>query len=80
MGAVREGTIITRLDDNTVLPELRAILGDTDGWPLLCDWYLDGWLPRDDAFVQAWAEATLSADECEFVLNGLTTIPDSPWA
>lgn len=75
-----EGGAIRRLTNEMVPPKLREILGNTDGWPLLCDWYLDGWLPRDDAFVQAWAEATLSADECEFLLNGLAAIPDNPSA
>lgn len=73
-----EGGTFALLADEDVLPKLKETLHAEDPWPLLRDWYLHGWIPRDDAFVQEWAEATLSADECEQLLIGFQTMPSMP--
>ncbi|HEX7369992.1 MAG TPA: hypothetical protein VF284_06900 [Rhodanobacteraceae bacterium] len=75
-----------RCNDNLIVPiayqsvlgELRQLVSDDDCFALLRDWYVDGWLPRNDGFVQQWAEATLSADDCLFVINAFPLIPDAP--
>lgn len=74
--AQREGGEIRRLADDEVLPALRKALAGDDGEPLLRDWYLRGWIPRDDAFVRAWAEATLPADACESITERFEAIPN----
>lgn len=66
------------LTEDQVLPKLREVLAGEDCWPLLRDWYVRGWVPRDDAFVQEWAEAMLPADEYEFVVHSFATIPSDP--
>lgn len=61
-----------------VLTELRRLVRDGDCFTFLRDWYAAGWLPRNDLFVQQWAEATLSADECTSVIHSFSGIPDAP--
>lgn len=56
---------ISVLEDRQILPALRIWMPDDKIYEFLLKWYCPGWLPRDDAFSQAWAESTLSADECE---------------
>ncbi|HEX7324718.1 MAG TPA: hypothetical protein VF292_05130 [Rhodanobacteraceae bacterium] len=62
-----------------VLGELRTLVSDDDCFDLLRDWYVDGWPPRNDGSVQQRAEATLSADDCLFVINAhLARAADDP--
>lgn len=58
---------ITVLENERVLPAVRMWMSDGDVSEFLLNWYCPGWLPRDDALAQAWAESILSADECERV-------------
>lgn len=58
------------LADADVLMTVRTIIAPTDCLVFLRDWYCAGWIPRNDAEAQLWAEQTLSADDCEEVLRG----------
>ncbi|MGH8112934.1 MAG: hypothetical protein ACREPL_13610, partial [Rhodanobacteraceae bacterium] len=53
---------ITPIPDAQVLATLRNIVRDQDCLPLLRDWYNQGWIPRNDALAQQWAEVVLTAD------------------
>lgn len=70
--------LIMPIPDERVLPSLRQVVRDEDCWPFLRDWYCMGWIPRNDAFAQAWAEAVLPADDCQFVINSFGAIPSDP--
>jgi hypothetical protein len=75
-----------RCNDNLIVPiayydvldELRTLVCEDDCFELLRDWYCQGWLPRNDMVVQQWAEAVLSADDCQYVINCFGLIPDGP--
>lgn len=62
---------ITVLEEACVLETARHFIIGREVLKFLCEWYCSGLLPLDDAFVQEWAEATLSADECQTVLAAL---------
>lgn len=62
---------ISVLDEARVLETAKHLITGREVLKFLCDWYCSGLLPLDDAFVQEWAEATLSADECQTVLVAL---------
>lgn len=70
--------LIVPIPNDKVLGELRTLVCDDDCLTLLRDWYIGGWLPRNDAFVQQWAESILSADDCLNIIYGFEFIPDSP--
>ena len=62
---------ITVLEEARVLETAKHLIIGREVLKFLCEWYCSGLLPLDDAFVQEWAEATLSADECQTVLAAL---------
>jgi hypothetical protein len=62
---------ITVLEEARVLETAKYLLAEREVLKFLREWYCSGLLPLDDAFVQEWAEATLSADECQAVLAAL---------
>lgn len=70
--------LIVPIPDERVLPALRQILRPDDCRALLRDWYAFGWIPRNDAFAQRWAEDILSADDCQDILDSFNTIPATP--
>lgn len=70
--------LIVPIQDEQVLATLRQTIRNEDCLPLLRDWYSRGWIPRNDAFVQRWAEDVLSADDCEYVIHTFATIPEGP--
>jgi hypothetical protein len=57
----------------SVLSLAKTMLGNQDVAEFLKSWYCQGLLPLDDAFVQEWAEESLSADECQNVLVALAS-------
>lgn len=70
--------LIMPIPDERVLPSLRQMLREEDCWPLLRYWYCGGWIPRNDAIAQEWAEAVLAADDCQQIINCFGLIPDDP--
>jgi hypothetical protein len=60
---------IVVVEDEAVLGVAKGLLRGEDILPFMLDWYCAGLLPLDDAYVQRWAEAILSADKCEAVLS-----------
>lgn len=70
--------LIVPIPDDKVLGQLRTLVRDDDCFALLRDWYGNGWIPRNDAFVQKWAEDVLSADDCAYVVVACEMYPDQP--
>lgn len=59
--------------ETSVLSLAKTLLGNQDVAEFLMNWYCQGLLPLDDAFVQEWAEESLSADECQNVLVAMAS-------
>jgi hypothetical protein len=59
---------IELLEDDAVLATLQIHVADSKLAELVRDWYCPGLLPRDDGFIQRWAESTLPADDCKAVM------------
>jgi hypothetical protein len=55
------------VDPEDLLTLAKQILRDEDVLQFLSNWYCAGYLPKDDPFVQQWAEDVLSADDCEAI-------------
>ena len=62
---------IELLEDDAVLATLQMHVADSQLAELVRDWYCPGLLPRDDGFIQRWAESALSADDCRAVMVAL---------
>ena len=62
---------IEPLEDDAVLATLHIHVADSKLTELVRDWYCPGLLPRDDGFIQRWAESALSADDCQAVMVAL---------
>ena len=62
---------ITVLEEARVLETAKRLIAGHEVVKFVCEWYCSGLLPLDDAFVQEWAEATLSADQCQTVQMAL---------
>lgn len=63
------GIALAPVPDSDVLLAAQHMVGDDDAFVFLRDWYLGGWLPREDAAVQSWAERVLSAGDCEWLMS-----------
>ncbi len=59
------------IEEDSVLETAKSLLAESEVLKFLREWYCSGLLPLNDAFVQEWAESTLSADECQAVLAAL---------
>lgn len=59
---------IEPLEDSAVLATLQVHVADNRLAELVRGWYCPGLLPRDDGFIQRWAESALSADDCQAVM------------
>lgn len=59
--------------ESSVLSLAKIMLGNQDVAAFLKNWYCQGLLPLDDAFVQEWAEESLSANECQNFLVALAS-------
>lgn len=70
--------LIAPIADEQVLPLIRSMIREEDVFTFFRGWYGGGWVPRNDAFMQQWAEEILSADDCEYVINTFQFIPDGP--
>lgn len=64
---------IEPLEDDAVLAALHIHVADSKLAELVRDWYCTGLLPRNDGFIQRWAESALSADECERVMAAMAS-------
>jgi hypothetical protein len=52
-----------------VLMAARRLVRDEHMLEFVAQWYKPGWLPRDDTFMQEWAESRLDADTTEVLLD-----------
>jgi hypothetical protein len=62
--------LLTFLDHDRVLPVALRLVDGRDTLAFLREWYVGGWLPRDEPLVRRWAAHALSADEYETLLGG----------
>lgn len=62
---------IELLEDDAVLATLQIHVADSKLAELVRDWYCPGLLPRDNGFIQRWAESAMSADNCQAVMVAL---------
>jgi hypothetical protein len=62
------------LPDGRVLGFARNLVTPELCLRFLLDWYCTGWIPRNDPFVRDWAEADLSAGDCQTVMAALARL------
>lgn len=74
----RNDHFIHPLPDAQVVNTARSPVGNAGTLRFLLDWYVNGWIPRNDVLARAWAEEALSPTDCDLVLEGITSLPPYP--